>query len=281
MSERRFRPKLNKKFFASRDGYDIYSVDAFAIRNHAQPDEEFDNFAIHDEFPDLIPEREVWMSQLAARREAEFFVADALAYFKALEDGASEDDAYDAGLRADRYLREKITGLEYRDGEPHKRIPKKLYVQRYLTLEDEKFPITVWLIDGMLARCYYKTDYTEGGHGIVYPWVPRDEIWIEKDLVPAEAPFIVVHEYIEHRLMRDRDYEYDKAHRICSEIEFDLRQGRTRPDFPGFTRRHPRKSDLHAITRPEFFEYVEREYVKNVFRRARAFASDLVGTILS
>lgn len=47
--------------------------------------------------------------------------------------------------------------------------------------------IEVWRIDGHLVRCYYKTDYTEGGHGYVYPWCPRNEIWIEKDIVSTSS----------------------------------------------------------------------------------------------
>src|SRR5438067_959895 len=85
------------------------------------------------------------------------------------------------------------------------------------------YSIDDWLVDGNMVRSLYKTDYTEGGHGYVYRWVPKQEIWVEKDLDRWELPFIVSHEYLELRLMRDLGIEYDKAHEICSKVEFDLR----------------------------------------------------------
>ena len=54
---RRFDPKLNKKRVLTHAEYTVYSVNGLAVRNVAQPDEEFGNFATPDEFPDLIPRR--------------------------------------------------------------------------------------------------------------------------------------------------------------------------------------------------------------------------------
>src|SRR6202011_3256568 len=132
----------------------------------------------------------------------------------------------ETGLGVERALREKLTGLKFRAGKPHKRVPRKLYVEGYITLADLKFPIQVWLVDGNMVRSLYKTDYTEGGHGYVYRWVPKREIWVEKDLDRWELPFILCHEYLELRLMRDKGLAYDKAHEICSKVEFNLRKGR-------------------------------------------------------
>ena len=42
-------PPIRKNFVASHEGHDVYSIDASAIRNTAQPDEEFTNFATHNE----------------------------------------------------------------------------------------------------------------------------------------------------------------------------------------------------------------------------------------
>src|SRR5437868_13240849 len=100
--KRRFDPPLNKRLVAERDGYTFYSVSAFAVRNSAEPDEEFDNFADHEDFPDLIEKDEVWVSNLVVRREGEFFIADALARLKEREKGSSEDRAYTVGLNAER-----------------------------------------------------------------------------------------------------------------------------------------------------------------------------------
>lgn len=61
--------------------------------------------------------------------------------------------------------------------------------------------------------------------------------------------------------MRDCDFDYDRAHAICSKVEFDLRWRRPVEDFVG-TRRHKlAKGDVAKLTSPEFFQYVLKKYV--------------------
>jgi hypothetical protein len=36
--------------------------------------------------------------------------------------------------------------------------------------------------------------FEPGGH-FVYPWVPRNQIWIEAKLEKSELPYLVAHEY--------------------------------------------------------------------------------------
>jgi len=224
---RRFDPKLNKKRVLTHAEYTVYSVNGFAVRNASKPDEEFGNFATADEYPDLIPKGEIWISEKLAAREGVYFIAHALTQLARGAAGATER-AYHDGLEVERLLRERIGGLAFRDGKPHERVPDEIYLEEYATLPDPHGPVRVWLIRGDLARGYYKTDYTEGGHGYVYPWVPKPEIWIEDGVDRREVPFIVCHEYLERRLMRDAGLEYDRAHEICSTVEFELPRARVR-----------------------------------------------------
>jgi hypothetical protein len=115
--------------------------------------------------------------------------------------------------------------VKFRDGRPHSRVPRRIYAEPYVTLPDREGPVEVRFVDGNLVRSIYKTDYVEGGHGYVYPWVPRRQIWVEKDLERSEVPYIVGHEYTEFRLMRDKALEYDRAHAISSRVEYALREG--------------------------------------------------------
>src|SRR5437868_8814762 len=133
--------KLDKSFVATHEGWDIYSVDASSLRNIAKPDEEFGNFATKDQFPDLIPAGEIWVGERTLDKEGIFYIANALARVKEIDKGTSEDKAYDAGLEAERQLREKLTGLKYRNGKPHKRVPDNVYIEPYFTLADREFPI--------------------------------------------------------------------------------------------------------------------------------------------
>jgi hypothetical protein len=262
--KRHFNPPLRKRFVTSCEGYDLYSVNAFAVRNIAQPDEEFTNFATKDDFPNLIPAGEIWVSDRNLEKEGVFFLANAIARLKERERGASDDRATDAGLAAERILREKHNGVKFRDGKPHRHVPDDLYAEHYLTLPDPEFPVEVWLIDGNLVRSYYKTDYTEGGHGYVYPWVPKRQIWVEKDMHRRELPYIVSHEYIELRLMRDEGLGYDRAHAICSRVEFKLRKGRgIAPLLLRGRERRLTKRDLPRLTDDAVLKHVVQEYVKS------------------
>ncbi len=260
MHEHHFRPKLNKRRVLAHADYTVYAVNGFAVRNVAQPDEEFGNFAICDDFPDLIPKREIWISEKLAPREGVFFIAHALTRLSRLAAGLSPERAYDEGLQVERLLREKLNGIEFRNGKPHRQVPDEVYLEPYISLPDVDGPVAVWLIDGNLARSYYKTDYTEGGHGYVYPWVPRDEIWIEDGVDHREIPFIVCHEYLERRLMRDAGMEYDPAHEACSAVEFDLRKNADVKLYLAPGRRRLRKGDLPRLAGQELFDHVRKHY---------------------
>src|SRR5947209_9018468 len=106
MSRNHFNPKLNKRRVLSHAEYTVYSVNGLTVRNVARPDEEFGNFATRDEFPDLIPEGEIWISEKLAPREGVFFIANALTRCKCQAEGAS-GKAYDDGLEVERVLRGK------------------------------------------------------------------------------------------------------------------------------------------------------------------------------
>jgi hypothetical protein len=256
-----FSPKLHKKRVLSHADYTVYSVNGLAVRNFAQPDEEFGNFAAHDDFSRLIPKGEIWLSEKLVPTEGVFFIANALTQLSRQAAGATEK-SYEDGCEVERALREKINGIEFRDGKPHKRPPDEIYLEHYITLPDPQGPVEVWLIDGNLARSYYKTDYTQGGHGYVYPWVPRPQIWVENGADRRELPFIISHEYTERRLMRDAGLSYDKAHEICSKVEFKLRKGEGAAPLLGAAHRKLSKTDLPRLTEEEMYQYVLKTYVR-------------------
>jgi hypothetical protein len=256
---RRFEPKLNKQRYLSHADYTLFTVNGLAVRNASQPDEQFGNFATSDDFPDVIGAREVWITEKLAPREGVFFAANALTQLARTAAGAA-DQAYDDGIDVERALRESVNGVAFRDGRPHSRVPDAVYLDEYVTLPDPKGRVSVRLIDGNLARSYYKTDYTQGGHGFVYPWVPRAEIWVVYGVDRRELPFIVCHEYLERRLMRDAGLGYDRAHEIASALEFDLRRGTGLTPLLARGRRTVGKPDLPRLTDEAVYEFVNAYY---------------------
>jgi hypothetical protein len=243
----------------SLTGYRICSLDAYGVRESSPEAEEFTLNGARPDFPSVIPPGEVWVSRRHFPREGIFLMTHSLAALGARERGLSDENADAAGLDAERAAREDLTGEEFRDGKPHRRVPERLYDDLYTVIPDPEGPIKVWRIDGMLARCWYKTDYAEGGHFVVYPWIIQREIWLERDADARELPFICAHEYLELRMMRDSGLEYGNAHPIASKIEFSLR--REECGVPLGRGRRLRKSDLPRLADPEVYEYVQRAYL--------------------
>ena len=82
---------------------------------------------------------------------------------------------------------------------------------------------TVYAVDGEAIRNKIDDDFTMGGHGYRYLYIPIDEIWIEKSLARSERQFVIWHEYLERRLMQ-KGMTYD-VHDIASSFEIILRRG--------------------------------------------------------
>jgi hypothetical protein len=252
-------PGIRKRQEVALCGYRICTIDALGVRESSADAEEFTLVGTRGEFPGTIPDGEVWISRRHFPREGIFLAAHALAFLGASGRGLSADRADQAGLDAERRVREDVTGEQFRDGRPHRSVPERIYDRLYATIPDSERAVKVWLIDGLLARCWYKTDYAEGGHYVVYPWVPTREIWLERDTSPGELPYILAHEYLELRMMRDGGLDYDHAHEIASKIEFELRrEDSTLPLAPG---RSFRKSDFPKLAAPEVFEFVRKKYL--------------------
>lgn len=258
------RPPLHKRRLFAHNSYTIYAVDPLAVRDISLSDEEFGNFAVHDEFPRLIPEDEIWITDRVVPEEGIIFAANAVAQLRAREQGESEDRAYAAGENVERFLRRRLRGAEFRAGRPHKRVPTRIYVEEYTTLPDPTRPgeqVTVWLVDGAVVRDLYKTDYTEGGHGYVYPWVPKPEVWLESTLDRAELPYILAHEFLERRLMHDAGRDYDTAHEISSKVEYNLRRGKAPVELLTSGGKLT-KTDLPRLADEAFYRYVVGRHLR-------------------
>src|SRR5437868_14636444 len=104
----RRRPPLHKRHLFTHGHYKIIAVDPLAVRDISLTGEEFGNFAIHAEFPRLIPADEIWITDRLADTEGIFFIANALAQLRAREAGEPEGRAYDAGENVERFLRHRL-----------------------------------------------------------------------------------------------------------------------------------------------------------------------------
>src|SRR2546421_10481556 len=108
MPRKRSTARLGKRFVICQQGWDVFAVDAFRIRNLALPDEEFTNFATRNDFADLIPEREIWIARQNLEKEGLFFIANAIAQMQQKAHGADDKSAYEIVTELECRLREKV-----------------------------------------------------------------------------------------------------------------------------------------------------------------------------
>jgi D-alanine-D-alanine ligase len=77
----------------------------------------------------------------------------------------------------------------------------------------------ILMIDGDFVRSHFSTDFTEGGHGFVYDYVPKDEIWVEAMINKEDQEDNFVHECVEYIFMKYLDKEYETAHDMALKVE--------------------------------------------------------------
>jgi hypothetical protein len=206
--------------------FKIWQVDGAYIRKNL--DGQFTNFGQHYRFK-YIPKNELWLDKENARGEKDFYLDHLLLENRLMAKGLSYSKAIEAADRLEKSERRKskayLKAHLKKESDQVKKIHQKL-IKKY-SHDDLK----VWLVSGELVRDLYDVDFTEGGHDLVYHFVPHGEIWLDDDLSPKERKFVLLHEAHERNLMVE-GWSYDgdprakinkSAHRSASIIEYHCR----------------------------------------------------------
>ena len=88
----------------------------------------------------------------------------------------------------------------------------KKFKSEFIKIPYGKFDdISIYLVDGDYIMENIYPDFTQGGNGQIYgikakveskpKFIPEKEIWIDINMDSREYPFIILHEYIEMKLM--------------------------------------------------------------------------------
>ena len=165
--------------------------------------------------PSFVPKNEFWIDEDLDPKEYRYFI-DRFIYEQGLMD--SGKNYATANKKADEFEKE-----ERRNSPEVRQIAessKKELLEKIKKKIIKKFSgeIKIWLVDGNLVRSFFLLDYCEGGHDKVYPFIPQNEIWVEKALSPQERKFIILHELHERYLM-SRGKSYKNAHIGATEVE--------------------------------------------------------------
>ena len=115
----------------------------------------------------------------------------------------------------------------------------------YLEQLDRRGDLQVWIVDGSHIRGHIDEEFTNFGQHYRYPYIPTDELWIDREAEDDERRFFIDHLLVEHRLM-SHGVPYDKAIEAADREE--RKQRRRAGDVRKLTRRGqklPDGKDVH------------------------------------
>lgn len=79
--------------------------------------------------------------------------------------------------------------------------------------------LSVYLVSGEQVRDEIDIDFTLGGNGAEYTYVPPGEIWIDDAAHALDRTATTLHEMVERDLMLHHGMDYDRAHDAASARE--------------------------------------------------------------
>jgi hypothetical protein len=110
----------------------------------------------------------------------------------------------------------------------------------YLEKGDERGNLQVWVVDGSHIRGHIDEEFTNFGQHYRYPYIPLDELWIDREAGHDERQFFIDHLLVEHRLMAEgmpyekalpkADLEERKERRRAGDIKDLTHHGQKLPD---------------------------------------------------
>jgi hypothetical protein len=204
------KPKMPKKQKIDKIGdVNIYIVDGDYIRNYIDID--FTNFGQHYRF-DFIPEKEFWIDHVADKSEIDFFITHLLKEYQLMRNKMSYKKANELADVKERDERRSATGhmLHIRPD-----VNADIHKKYWKTVDGVK----IWIVNGRKIRDNFKIDFTEGGHGYVYGFIPKDEVWVEDSVIKEERKFVLIHELKERELMKEKGWPYVKSHKEATRVE--------------------------------------------------------------
>lgn len=86
--------------------------------------------------------------------------------------------------------------------------------------------ISICLVDGDKVKQLYDMNFVEGGHDLIYNFIPSKEIWIDFNLDKHDYKYIILHEFVERELMITMGIAYKIAHNCANIVEKEARYSR-------------------------------------------------------
>lgn len=190
--------------------FEVWLVDGKFVRDRIDPG--FTNMDQHWHFA-FIPPNEIWVDDATDGPEIRFLAKSGVREALMMRNGVSYDRAESVTTKTEK--------AERKAQEPVKSLRLKL------DHWGNNGNLSVVLVSGRAVRDDFDVNYTEGGHGRIYRWMPKNEIWIDDATSPADRPFNFLHELFEWNKMKGHEFShaaYLKAHHGALAFELEARR---------------------------------------------------------
>lgn len=204
-------PKIEK--IGSRGRINIYIVDGEYIRRKI--DDKFENYGQHYEL-EWIPENEFWIDRKVPKKDLLFVIEKLLYVNRLMSRGVKFQIANDVGEAALKAIKHKSMGGRTTDQFGGN--PRQVYIRTWV----ESDGISVIIVDGSLVRNLFDITFFEGGHDLSCKYIPKNQVWIDSNVVGPERPYVLLEQLYERKFMSMGD-SYKKAHRKASTIMYRVR----------------------------------------------------------
>lgn len=186
------------------EGYHFYLVDAEYVRMHI--DDEMAEFATPYSMKE-VPKDEVWIADDVKPSEIPYWQRETLAEIRYCKRGKCAENSEMEAFKTEFSFRKHIKDA----GKIKAGLFKKVG------------PISIYWVHGEAVRSTYNSDWQDGGHGYTYHYIPKNEIWLDKELHGVDADAILLHEIHEMNRMRFYHWPYLRAHNESNVIEAKAR----------------------------------------------------------
>jgi hypothetical protein len=160
---------------------------------------------------------EFWIDEAQSKKEETYFRDHMLKEWELMNKGVSYDKALSAGDEVENRLRHKGKSAKHCKARPTHEYDVGAKLLR------KEGQINIWLVKGDIVRDRDDTDFTEGGHDLVYTYIPSpNNVWIDDMMVVKEREPTIIHEVTERNLMAKGE-KYHPAHHLALEAEWKWR----------------------------------------------------------
>ena len=215
----------DKKYIGKIDEYKVCLVNGSEIRKSVSLDDyrkgcrlpDFLDFGVYSSENNYsgfreIPKDEIWIAEEIDKNEKRAAIKCAIVYLRLQKKQYNENVAYVKAKMFEKKIREKYNTFTETD----------ILIKNIGTING----ITVTLVNGFAVRNLKDDDFSQGGHDLVYNYIPENTIWIDNTIASDEYGAVMVHEYVERHLMKNKKYEYEKAHGLATRAEYKYRENK-------------------------------------------------------